>query len=158
MSKWKIVGGLWCERRVEFYLTVLPMHLESSYHWPQSQFWNRSHLFRFKAEKTVNNNAKMKNCVRIMVREERGVLLDRPAYAFRIKLSLTTKSVLKYITWIEILSRIKQSTTTSTGKIVGGLWCERRVEFYLSVLPMHLESNYHWPQSQFWNRSPGLRF
>ncbi len=84
-----------------------------------------------------------------MVREESGVLSDRPAYEFRIKLSFAAKSVLKKITWISILSRIKQSTTTSTRNIVGGLWCERRVEFYLTVLPMHLESNYHLPQSQF---------
>ncbi len=48
-----------------------------------------------KQNKTLNNDVNMKNCRRIMVQEESGVLSDRPAYAFRIKLSLATKSVLK---------------------------------------------------------------
>ncbi len=51
----------------------------------------------FKQNKTVNNDVNMKNCGRIMVREESGVLSDRAAYAIRIKLSFATKSVLKYI-------------------------------------------------------------
>ncbi len=49
----------------------------------------------FKQNRTANKDVEMKNCGRIMVREESGMLSDRPAYAFRIKISLATKSVLK---------------------------------------------------------------
>ncbi len=71
------------------------MHLELSSQCHKVSF-EIDHLdLDFKQNKTVNNDCKMKHCGRIMEREESGVLSDRPAYAFRIKLSLAKKSVLK---------------------------------------------------------------
>ncbi len=48
-----------------------------------------------KENKTVNNDVNIKSCGRETVRKEICILSDRPAYAFRIKLSCVKYLVLE---------------------------------------------------------------
>ncbi len=75
-----------------FYLTVLPMHLESNYHCLQSQFVIDYLHLDFKKNKTVNNDVNMIFCGIKTVLEKRVSLTNRLAYVIGNKLALLAKS------------------------------------------------------------------
>ncbi len=59
----------------KFHLTVLPMHFESNYHWPKSQFVKDYLDLDFMQNKTVNNDVNMKINQKKTVCEKREFLM-----------------------------------------------------------------------------------